>query len=179
MKISSAAVPGAAILPHFGRSFEVIRGILSLNMRFVFAVISLLVAGSFFTTRVQALTLGEALDETNFVWTTGGTSNIAWTAQSYPTAPAYDEVDSAQCGTLTANQETWLQTSVVGPGTVAFWWKAASDNSTVPGDQLQFSINGNVSNFISGAVDWQYQSYNVPAGTNTLKWRYVKDAAIN
>ena len=120
-------------------------------------------------------TLGQALEATNLVWTSGGTSNIVWFGTNYPDATAYDENDSAQSGTITHNQETWLQTTVVGPGTVTFWWKVLS----LAPDALEFTISGAVQETISGDVDWSFRSFTVPAGTNTLKWRYYKDAQFN
>ena len=124
-------------------------------------------------TATRAQTLGLALDATNLVWATGGST--VWSGQTYPASPAYDEVDSAQSGIIGGNQETWMQTTVVGPGAVTFWWKVAS----VAPDALEFSISGLVQDTISDDVDWSFRSFSVPSGTNTLKWRYFKDALIN
>jgi hypothetical protein len=127
-----------------------------------------------FTTSSHAQTLAEALDTTNntsLAWTSGGTSS--WTGQ---TTPAYDGRDAAQSGTITHNQETWIQTITTnGPGTVTFWWKVAS----LAPDGLEFSINGVEQETISGDVDWSFRSFDVPAGTNILKWRYYKNPTLN
>src|SRR5206468_313910 len=39
---------------------------------------------------------------------------------------------------------------------------------------LEFYIDGVLQNHIEGGVDWSYQSYSIPEGTNTLQWQYVK-----
>src|SRR5438874_2742120 len=70
-----------------------------------------------FQSQAQSLSLAQALDATNLVWTTGGNTN--WVAETDVT---YDGVDAAQSGVIKTNQETWVQTTVVGPGTVSFWW---------------------------------------------------------
>ena len=81
-----------------------------------------------------AATLGEALNATDLTWTTGG--NAAWYAESTTT---YDGLWAAQSGTISASQETWIQTTVTGPGPLSFWWKVSSESCC---DDLEFYING-------------------------------------
>ena len=95
-----------------------------------------------------------------------------WTPQ---TANTHDGVDAAASGAISHGQESWLQTSVVGPGTLTFWWKVSSESSF---DYLEFYINGTRQNGrIAGEVDWQQQIFTIPAGTATLRWRYMKDGS--
>ena len=81
-----------------------------------------------------AVTLGEALNATNFTWTSGGAAS--WLAQSTTT---HDGVAAAQSGTITHSQETWLETTVTGPGPLSFWWKVSSESCC---DYLEFYTNG-------------------------------------
>ena len=67
------------------------------------------------------LPLAQALDNSTLPFTTGGDAN--WTSQA---VISHDGAAAAQTGKLTESQETWLQTTVSGPGTLTFWWKVDS-----------------------------------------------------
>jgi hypothetical protein len=120
-------------------------------------------------TVVPVLTLGEALDAPQLTWSSGG--NAPWTAQ---TAVTHDGVDAAQSGTISDSQETWVETRVVGPGPLSFWWKVSSESGY---DYLEFYTNSVRVTRISGEVDWQQQSYTLGTGTHVLRWRYMKDSS--
>ncbi len=115
--------------------------------------------------------LGEAVDNTQLVWTTGGSAN--WFDQS---SFYYYDVDAARTGYITAGQQTYIQSTVTCSGTFAFYWKVSSENGC---DHLRFYIDGNEQNAISGAVDWTKMSYFIPAGIHTLKWVYAKDGSVD
>ena len=120
---------------------------------------------------VAALSIPVAVDTTNLVWTTGGNAN--WLAQTVTT---HDGVDAAQSGSISHGQESWLETTLTGPGTLTFWWKVSSESGF---DYLSFAINGATqSGGISGEVDWQQRSFTIPAGAQTLRWRYSKDGSV-
>jgi len=85
-----------------------------------------------------AITIPEAVDATNLVWTTGG--NVVWGAQASIT---HDGVDAAQSGAIGDSQSTYLQTTIVGPGKLTFWWKVSSEDYLIPNtwyDFLYFTI---------------------------------------
>src|ERR1051325_1257700 len=79
------------------------------RMRNPLALATVLLALVIFPPGVRAITLGEALDNTNLVWTTGGSNNLGWTAQL--NSGAFDGIDQAVSGGITHNQATWVQTS--------------------------------------------------------------------
>jgi hypothetical protein len=112
--------------------------------------------------------LATALDGTNLLWSTS--SNAAWSGLS-PTT--HDGVDAAESGLVSDNQESWVHTVVDGPGTLTFWWKVSSETDF---DWLRFHIDGILQQQISGEVNWQQRSFQVPQGSHTLRWRYVKDS---
>lgn len=114
-------------------------------------------------------TLATALDGSNLTWVTGGSA--AWSGFCSAT---HDGVDAAQSGLIFDNQESWLQTSVNGPGTLTFWWKVSSEMDF---DWLRFHIDGILQQQISGEVNWQHRSFSLPQGSHTLIWRYVKDSS--
>jgi hypothetical protein len=131
-----------------------------------------------------ATTLGDALNATNLVWATGGTGGVGWVyhAGNGFSDDTFDGAASAQSGHIFDNGETWLQTTVVGPGTVSFWWQAYSEPNA---DWLEFYVGATQQARICGGGDdwsswpsgWEYCSFPVPAGTNLLTWRYAKDGS--
>jgi uncharacterized delta-60 repeat protein len=117
---------------------------------------------------VGAATLGEALNATNLTWTTGGSA--AWVVEATDT---HDGVLAVQSGAITHSQETWIETTVAGPGSISFWWSVSSESGS---DYLEFLTNGVLASRISGEVGWQTQSHTLGAGNQVLRWRYSKDS---
>jgi hypothetical protein len=112
-----------------------------------------------------------ALDTTGLTWTTGGSA--PWFGQ---TAISHDGVDAVRSGAIGDYSESWLQTTLAGPGTIAFWWRASSEGDA---DLLQFYAGSTVMSTISGGVNWQRAAFHISAGTQTLKWTYSKDGGAN
>jgi alpha-tubulin suppressor-like RCC1 family protein len=110
------------------------------------------------------LPLGLALDAEDLAWVTPGTS--PWFGQ---TNISHDGMAAAQSGPISEGQRSILQTTVIGPGTLDFWWKVSSEQSF---DVLSFAINGQIPATISGQVDWQHNHFEIPPGTNLLTWTY-------
>jgi hypothetical protein len=52
--------------------------------------------------------------------------DVPWFGES---AITHDGVDAAQSGAIGNNQVSTLQTIMVGPGSVTFWWKVSSEQS--------------------------------------------------
>ncbi len=119
--------------------------------------------------RIAPVSLAEAVDATNLVWTTGGSA--PWFGESRVT---HDGVDAAQSGPITHSQEAWLEATVSGPGTLTFWWKVSCEAGF---DWLRFHLDGVLQGQISGEVNWQAQSFSIAMGIHTLRWRYVKDVS--
>lgn len=84
--------------------------------------------------------------------------------------------ESLSSGAITDDQQSRLQTTVTGPGTISFWWKVSSENNF---DFLQFFIGGQLADRISDEKDWEEVLFSVPAGTQTLEWNYTKDFSIS
>jgi hypothetical protein len=80
------------------------------------------------------------------VFTLGGNGN------RFPeTATYFYGGSAAQSGAIANSQSAWLQTTVVGPGTLSFYWKVSSEAGY---DFLEFYIDGVLqSGRISGSVD--------------------------
>jgi hypothetical protein len=69
----------------------------------------------------------------------------------------------------------------MGPGTLTFWWQVSSEEFF---DFLNFYIDIDIywTNYaaqISGEVNWEEETFPIPAGTHTLSWIYAKDPDIS
>ena len=115
--------------------------------------------------------LSEALD-TSLNFTTDGDAN--WFSQ---TVMAFFDGDAAQSGEITDSQDSMIQTTVDGAGTLSFYWKVSSEAAY---DYLEFYIDGVLQDRISGLVDWHQMTYTITnPGLHVLDWRYVRDYSIN
>ena len=116
--------------------------------------------------------LAAAVDSPGLVWTTGG--DLPWFVQSVTT---HDGESAARSGAITDSQESWMQTTLSGPGTLGFWWKVSSEDGW---DMLEFYLDGVIQGApITGETDWQQRTFTISAGSHTAKWRYVKDESIS
>lgn len=137
------------------------------------------VSSSYGTTNSPAavlaiLSLAEALDAPSLVWTSSASGGGTWYPQS---ANTHDGVDAARSGSITHGANTFLETTVIGPGTLTFWWSVSSEGNY---DFLEFHINGTLqSGRISGSGSWQQKTYALTSATNVLRWRYVKDSSAS
>ena len=113
--------------------------------------------------------LAEAVDAPGLTWTTNGSP--AWFVQTNVT---HDGADAAQSGAIADGGATTMQTTVIGPGTLSFWWKVSSEKKK---DTLSFLLGGKPSASISAEVDWQRLAFSVPSGTQALQWTYVKNSS--
>jgi hypothetical protein len=112
-------------------------------------------------------TLADAVDAPQLTWTSGG--GQPWVFQ---TALTHDGVDAAASGRIQNGQESWLETTLRGPGTLKFWWKVSSE---VDYDYLQFYVNGTQQQSISGNEDWQERTFTLADGNHSVRWVYTKD----
>lgn len=110
-----------------------------------------------------------ALDSCYLVISNGG--NASWYAQTNVTK---DGVSAARSGGIGHSQETWMQVTVAGPGTMTYWWKVSSEANW---DWLSCSVDGVSQASISGAVDWQIKTNVIAAGSHVVRWRYAKDGS--
>ena len=117
------------------------------------------------------VSLGEALNNTMLSWTTSGAAS--WFAQ---TTTTHDGAIALQSGVISHNQQSIVQTSVTGPGTLTFWWRVSSERDY---DELKFYVGGTKRDAISGSRQWAQKTVPVPAGIHVLKWSYEKDFSVD
>lgn len=140
---------------------------------------------------LAAQTLAAALDTTNFpalVWTTSPTNTTQRPFLVETGSNPLDGADDAVSGNKNfVNSVSWIETTVVGPGTVSYWVKVSCEppetnifNDLTYFDYHIFEIGGVEVDRIAGPLlPWQFRSFPVPAGTNTLRWSYFKDDTVN
>jgi hypothetical protein len=120
---------------------------------------------------VTTIPLPVAVDYAGPVWSSSG--NAQWFGEMSVT---HDSKDAAQSGLLANSQISYLNTTLVGPGTLKFWWKVSSETNF---DFLRFYVNGVIQTNISGEVDWRQQTFSLPAGSQPLTWAYTKDGSLS
>ena len=93
----------------------------------------------------------------------------------------HDGIASARSGTIMNNgKESFLQTTVTGPGRLSFWWNVSSEaDATANYDILHFSMDGNEQAQIAGTPGWAQRTLTVPSGSHTIKWTYTKDPYVS
>lgn len=115
--------------------------------------------------------LADALDAPALSPSSGG--DEPWLGQ---VCASHDGTDAARSGPLDAYGQTWLETAVVGPGTLSFWWRVSSEANC---DYLRFALNGKEQAALSGEVDWEQRRFWLGTGTNALRWVYAKNRDVS
>jgi len=87
----------------------------------------------------------------------------------YQTATYYYDGDAAQSGNIYHNQESWMQTTVSGPGALSFYWKVSSEGSY---DFLEFYVDGVRQDRISSLVGWEISPLVVML-TGSIRQRHI------
>ena len=67
------------------------------------------------------------------------------------TTNSYDGVAAAQSGTMQDDQSSTLQTTIVGPGTITFYWETVGQDDNF---DLEFVINGVGKDDIGSQTGW-------------------------
>lgn len=121
------------------------------------------------------ISLADALSTTGLIWTNGAATNAPWFGEIDET---HDGDAAAESGPIGNNQQSVLQTTVVGPGTLTFWWKVSSEQGF---DFLRFLMDTSSVPLasISGEFGWQQKTFSISTGTHILKWVYAKDASVS
>ncbi|MCX6878583.1 MAG: hypothetical protein NTW21_32930 [Verrucomicrobia bacterium] len=124
----------------------------------------------------QPAALATAVAQGNFIWTSGG--SLPWLGEGEQSVP--DGTNLVHSGQITHGQESWIETTVAGPGTVSWWWKVSCDsNSSQPGDWLRCYIDGEEVHAISGWQPlWQPVARTISSGNHAIRWVYAKDASV-
>ena len=124
--------------------------------------------------RSVAAAIAGALDNDELTWNSGG--DQPWFAGIGMSHDTNDGNDAAESGALGQDEESWIETTVTGPGNLSFQWKSASVDGA---DVLRFSIGASEATSLTGTVDWQKQTFEIPAGDSVLRWRFARTSPAN
>ena len=101
-------------------------------------------------------------------WTRHGT--IGFFGQ---TNVSHDGLHAAQSGPVGFREESAMETTVTGPGTLVFWWKPLCQTNVNFG---RFLIDGvEQAGKITGDMPWRPQSFYVGEGAHTFRWNYTNN----
>ncbi len=124
-----------------------------------------------------------------FAWLRGG--NTLWFQQSAVVHEAPDALQSGHFDSLAPPGprielfpvgESWIQTTLSGPGTLKFWWKVSTSPFnrlscgvlTTPASRLPLVDPAHIS--ISGERDWELRTVPLANRTNVVRWTYTKSS---
>jgi len=117
------------------------------------------------TVSVRELTLAGALGTTNLAWRTGGDS--VWFPEAQVSA---DGLDAAQSGALDSKGAGWIETTVIGPGTLSFKWRFAPGGAN---SGIDFLIDGDYEDGLTDATDgWEDCTVEIGAGRHVMRWEF-------
>lgn len=131
----------------------------------------------------RTLSLATSVDAPDLAFTTGGDADWSPVFES-DEAKVGDTVARSglmPCAEEWGSNESWLQVSVDGPGTLGFWWKVDcewDESGDCEWDRLMYFVDGakEDSDRIDGATDWEWKTVVfTDAGPHTVRWVYYKD----
>ena len=127
--------------------------------------------------------IGDTMGAPDLAFTTSGDGDKAFYRVADASAPNGEAMHSGDIGNSSAYgtfARTVLSTTVTGPGTASFLWKASCEDDApdYEWDHGEFAVDGVVKAYISGETGWTNVSVSVTgSGKHTLTWTYLKDDA--
>ena len=133
------------------------------------------------------VTLSEALDARELVFTTGGDNGAVWLATNEVVKAGTHAAQCLSPGTTYPTRTNpfpdpttvWMETTVTGGGTLTFWWKVDCDYDVTGAcdwDHLAYFVDGVEQARIDGDTDWAFCTVTLTGeGPHTIRWVYQKD----
>lgn len=139
--------------------------------RFALLIPALIVAAA--SASAATVPLASALDSPDLAWTTGGAAT--WTGQ---TTTTHDGTDAAfVTGLTTVDSETWLETTLPGPGVLTWQWRLdasadrASDLDLLTGEDTVPTLS------LTETTPWTAARVALNSdGPIKVRWRFRRDA---
>lgn len=124
---------------------------------------------------LSSYTVSDILNEDSLVFSCGG--NADWIAD---TQVSHDGVVSLRSGTISHSQQSWIETSICGPGELSFWWKSLGQvNGSRLYDYVKVELDGQLANRL-GVSDWTNVVLSITnAGSHIVRWTYLKNASVD
>ncbi len=126
----------------------------------------------------STLGLATAVNMPQLAFTTG--DDDPWVPEA--TEDSADGVHRATSASPGDNGESWIETTVEGPGQIDFRWRAScerDDSGYRDWDHLAFLVDGVEKARLDGRTKWERASFAVEGeGAHTLRWTYAKDSGM-
>ena len=117
------------------------------------------------------ITIGEALGDSSLVFVNGG--DTAWQVDPWR---GHDQTFSMKSGMIQANQTSDLATEVDGVGTLSFWLRTSTADSS-SNASFQLIVDGVMVVELSGQTDWTNIVHEITTyDFHDIVWRYKKGA---
>ena len=105
-----------------------------------------------------------------------GASDLEWTTdgdRAWRVVPAVDDttLGYAQSGDIDVGEESLLETTITGPGTLTFEWKVSCNRR---GHSYSVLVDDESFATIKGEVDWTAMEVPIGDGEHTVTWIYSK-----
>ena len=120
-------------------------------------------------------TIGDGLDNTSRIWTTGGNpsvsgENVNWT---YNTDDSNGDGDCVVSGAGGAGDATsWLKTTVIGPCKVSFYYRFQTYGGSFTFKCDSSAFISRVGEYTSRDEPWTYEEFELGSGSHELTWEY-------
>jgi hypothetical protein len=112
------------------------------------------------------------LSPTGLVFSSGG--NSEWYLQQEVVRDG--RLIAARSGDITHSNTSWIETTVLGPGSLSYWRRVSSESGY---DFFRVRLNGDVTEQLSGEHDWAQIPLEIPSGVHTVRWEYTKDSSVH
>ena len=87
---------------------------------------------------------------------------------------AFGDGASCRSGQINGQGLSYLEMTVVGPGTLSFMWKLSLGSSVAGIDLL---VDGEFVDGLMDETDWAEFSYQISSGTHVIRWEFYRDGA--
>lgn len=116
------------------------------------------------------------VDSQRRIYSAALSSNLIWmTAESNGFSNQVSESHDGIFAVQSGDDESWLSATVVGPGTLAFWWKGVSTNLFATEFLAGDGDNTFCARHLVANGSWQFHQVGLPSGTFHLKWSRFPD----
>jgi hypothetical protein len=86
------------------------------------------------------------------------------------TNTVFDPADAAESGHQPSRASSQMSATILGPGTISFWWKVATPENRR--EDLFFTRNPSIRDTLVGPRDWTQHIARLGPGTNTVTWTF-------
>ena len=116
----------------------------------------------------KSFSLGDVVNAPELSLTTGG--DAEWAEDP---SESRDGVSSLRSGAVAVGQESWLEATLLGAGTLTFWWKSDGlDYRGKPANYVQYQVDGGEAVRVA-ETDWSQVSVSIiGTGEHTVRWTY-------